>query len=706
MKTHCAGKSARLVGPMLAILAMLFLSTPALASDGTAYTYTVSLEGTWSRTQDAYLPGSIFLRDAGLNLPEDVCISGNRIYIADSGNGRVLVFDRESGETSVIQDGLFKKPTGLFVDGQGRLLVADFGQETVFVLERVDSEKEPVGTDTGAEGVIPEEAGWTLSQRLTKPDSVLYGADRPYKPRKVMTDGYGNIYVVSEGSYEGMLLFNAAGEFVGYFGSNQASMTLAEKIQELLFTQEQRESLFNRIPLTIYNGCPGSDGLIYTVTQNDPQNSVKANNMNGSNVLTNQGELMDETDFVDVALSTQGQIYALTESGLIYEYDPDGNLVFSFGGQSLTTERSGLSSVASAIEVDSNNTVYVLDKERGLLQSFYPTAYASDTHAALLALEEGRYEESSVMWQALMRKNGMARIAQDGFARSQLLMGNYETALEHFRLSNNQEEYSSAFWELRNRWMLQNFRYVFIGLLLAVAALTGLFFLNKKFRWAEPIRETWRRQRSRPGLLRELLFVKYMIRHPVDGFYELKKGREGSPLAATILLALTFIVFLADTLFSGFIFRTADPKNTPLLSLVVLFVGAVGLFVVGNTLVSSVGSGEGRLKQVYVMTAYSLSAYVVCTPILFLLSYVLTLNEVFILSMGSGAVLTYCAVTLILGIRETHNFEGRYVVKNIFLTLFFMAMAVVAAAILYLLWDQIAEFIKMLISEVIYSVRK
>ena len=59
----------------------------------------------------------------------------------------------------------------------------------------------------------------------------------------------------------------------------------------------------------------------------------------------------------------------------------------------------------------------------------------------------------------------------------------------------------------------------------------------------------------------------------------------------------------------------------------------VVLWVIGNSMVSSINDGEGSIKNVYVMTAYSLAPYLLIIPPTVLLSYVLTLNEAFIIQL-------------------------------------------------------------------------
>ncbi len=671
----------------ICFLTLLFLAIPALsvsASESTTFSYIISTDGDWARTQDAYMPGAIFMKGLGLSQPEDFCIRDSVAYIADTGNARVVTYNLKSGAMATIGDGLFTQPTGIFVGKTGMVYVADYKAQSVFVF------------NANGEAVMT----------LTRPTSALYGSDSPFMPHKVMADRFGNIYVVGEGSYEGMMLFDASGNFSGYFGSNRAGMTLLNYLQELFFTEEQLEQLFGRIPLTIYNATPADNDLIYSVTQSETGNSIKAHNMSGVNVLTEQGDLRDEINFVDVALTPDNEIYALTETGFVYEYDPDGSLVFSFGGQSLSTERNGLSTVACAIEVDDNSVVYVLDKERGLFQAFYPTDYALVTHKAIAALNAGDYEQSSSLWQTILKKNGISRMAHDGFARSQLFLGNNTTAEQHFYLSQNREEYSEAFWESRNDWLIANFRYFLIAILSLCALGIGLHFLKPWKRAKAVVRGSWRSTKQKHPILRDVTYVSHVIRHPLDSFYELKIRRSGSVASATILYALAFVVFTFHILFCSFIFRISDPKDTPLGTIALLYFSAILLFVTGNTLVSSINNGEGNLRRVYVMTAYALSPYIIGMPFVIGLTYALTLNEAFLIQLSTFVIEAYVLVCLIIGIRETHNYEGREIVKNMLLTFFFILLAVIAFSIVYMLWAQLVEFLKVLISEVSYRVRK
>ena len=63
------------------------------ASEGTTYTYTISVDGDYIRTQEAYLASTVYMQRQGLVQPSDLFIYGKEIFIADTGNKRIVVYN-------------------------------------------------------------------------------------------------------------------------------------------------------------------------------------------------------------------------------------------------------------------------------------------------------------------------------------------------------------------------------------------------------------------------------------------------------------------------------------------------------------------------------------------------------------------------------------------------------------------------------------
>ncbi|MDW7990963.1 MAG: NHL repeat-containing protein [Anaerolineae bacterium] len=161
-------------------------------------------------TQDAYLPlTEVELPVSGA---EDLFITPDGdLYIADTGNRRILRLNRNLEVTAVYGEDLLAGPTGIFVDSAGTLYIADAKSNTVVILDR--------------EG--------NLLGQFGRPREPLFGRKNQFLPRKIVVDARRNLYVVSEGSTNGLVVLTTDGRFVGYFGANPATMSCKMILQRL-----------------------------------------------------------------------------------------------------------------------------------------------------------------------------------------------------------------------------------------------------------------------------------------------------------------------------------------------------------------------------------------------------------------------------------------------------------------------------------------
>lgn len=682
---------------LLAVVVCMGIFPVHAASENTTYTYTLSADDEWIRTQDAYLPGKIYFSGRELNQPQDLFLRNGLIYIADTGNHRVVLYDLETDTMTSIGDEELQSPVGLFVQEDGTVYVADSSKENP--------------------GIVVFSSNGRVKMRIGRPDSYLFSQRTAFTPRNVVVTKEGNIFVASTGTYEGLLQFSDTGVFQGFFGANLRSGSLMESLQDLFFTDEQLDKLLTRTPRQIENITISNRDLIYSVTQTGGRqlawgssvregNAIALHNMTGSNILAKGKTMADEWNFVDIVAGPYNNCYALTYTGLIYEYDSAGNLIFSFGGRAVSTDRTGLFTVAAAIDIDDNGFLYVLDKERALIQVFCPTDFAVATHKAIYDLEVGDYAAAEADWLAILRRNGMSKLAHQGYGQALFQQQRFEEAAKHFRLAGDHERYSNAFWEIRAAWLN---RWVLVILIVGIVlyALFAIYrFLRRHYGFLEKDADSEDpKAKLRPGLWSDLRYVRTMLRHPIDGYYYLKHGEHGSVLSATILYVAIIAIFTADALFRGFVFNYSNVHNTSFFSVLVTITMPIGLFVIGNALVSAICAGEGSFKNVYVMTAYALSPYILIMPLVIAASYVLTLNEEFLITLPTVVAVAWSGIYLFMGVLYTHNYSFKETVKVLLLTVFFMLMAVVAAAILYLIWGQVASFLETLWTESLYRIQ-
>ena len=121
MKKTCYGVLAFLLAGCLMILAPISAS----AESASTYTYTPAVNEGWVRTQDAYQVTEVILQEVSLNLAQDIIVQDDVLYIADTGNGKVVLYDLKTSEVKEWGVGVLTSPSGLFLTDDKELYVAD-----------------------------------------------------------------------------------------------------------------------------------------------------------------------------------------------------------------------------------------------------------------------------------------------------------------------------------------------------------------------------------------------------------------------------------------------------------------------------------------------------------------------------------------------------------------------------------------------------
>lgn len=637
----------------------------ASAENATAYTYVMLADDSWMRTQDAYLPDNVLLQSQGLYQPEDMFVKDAVIYIADTGNRRIVVLDQSTGEAVSFGQDVLSSPSGVYVTEEGKIYVADKGLMQVLVFD----------------------SQYQLVRTYDRPSEATFGTQTQYIPNKIAVGPEGLMYVVSSGSYDGIVQMDAEGKFLGYFGYNNNPTTLSDWLIDRFFTDEQKQNLLNKTPYTFRNLVMDSDHLIYTVTMGAKEDAVKKHDVGGNNLLQ---DMHDEANFVDLCIGAYDQIYAVTETGLIYEYDSEGNLLFSLGGLAASREMVGLFTKVSAIDCDENGNLYVLDQERGLLHTFSATSFADSVHLALDAYNAGRYTESEQTWESIRKISGNCQMVENGLGNCAFQRHDYESAAYYYQQAENRKGYSDSYWEIRNDQLSALLPWI----LAAVLVIVILVFIYHH--WIEdkiPYRK--------PGRYAENLGMIFKaIRHPIDTFESIRWANKGDCLTATIVYLLWYVVFVCNYVLRGFVVSTANTQNTSIIFVSLIFLVPVALFLGCNFLVGEINDSKARFRDLYIGAAYCGAPFIVFIPFVILISHVVTLNESRLLTLASVAIYLWCFILLIIFLKEVHMYLLRTVFKNLGITIFLMAVAVLAASLLGMFADQMINFVIEIVKEV------
>ena len=655
---------------LLAVWVLGLLPITASAESAATYTYTPGVDGDWVRTQDAYQVTEVILQELKLNQPQDILVRDGILYIADTGSGRVLLYRLDTKEVTEWGVGELTSPAGLFLTEDKKLYVAD---------------------NVSGQVVLFSRDGQVL-QRYGRPTTVTFGSDATYRPSKVVVNKAGTIYVVSEGSYDGMIQLDAQGEFLGYFGYNNNPLTLWDYIAEYFFTDEMKAQLTNRVPYSFKNAAIDEKGMIYTVTQAAEGNALKKHDVAGHNLL--RSDMVDEKDFVDVCVGPGQRIYAVTGTGLLFEYDANGEVLFTFGGRAIAQERNGVFTTASAITCDEMGRLYTLDAERGLVHVMKATDYAGNFHDAIDLYNAGDYEGSALLWQHIQAVGGTSYYAENYLAQCLYEQGSYDEAAAHYRLAGNLSGYSDAYWQIRNNDIAKLLPYL-LGVLAVV--FVAWFLFNRLYQPKDKVKK--------PNMWVEdtkLLFR--VLRHPIDTFYDIRRENKGHMVTAFALYVLEYLLFMAYFIGSGFVLIGNSGKNASVLFYSCMFWAPILLFVVSNYLVCEVREGKARFRDVFISTAYILAPFVVLMPFVILISHIITGNELTLLQLVIIAILGWVLVNLIIATKEIHLFEMGEALIHLLITLFLMAVIVLALSLVYMLCEELINIVISVAKEVQYRV--
>lgn len=630
--------------------------------------------GGWMvETQSAYDPYAEIALD--VNAPEDFAITDDgTIYIADTGNHRIVkVVDFKIVAT--YGEEYLQGPTGIAVDDDGVMYIADAKMNTVVILDR----------------------NGELIRSFGKPDEPLFGKSREFLPRKIAIDIRKNIYVVSEGSVNGIVQMNVDGNFIGYFGANMASMSLKMILQRIFLTKEQLEQFIKNEAASPSNLTVDDQSLVYTITAGtDRFKTIRKFNIAGKNIYP---DTYGSKSVRDIAVSDDGIVLTVDATGRIFEYDSSGMILFHFGATDTGEQRLG--TLRNPVAIDRfENMVYILDKDKNSLVLYRSTAFADEVHEGVRLYTEGLYDQAKPYFEKVLDYNGSFIISYFAIANGYYQERDFAKSLEYFRYGENRAGVSQSFWELRNVYIQENLTN-FILLLFGLWIFSIVFRkFNKKYRWTRPV-EALRDKVLKIKRVDDFVFLFRFIKHPIDSFYYIKKKLRGSLLFAGILYLAVVLTRILSLYVTSFIFSPYnDLSQIRLENEITLVVGLIVLFNVSNYLIATISDGEGRVRDVFIGTAYSLFPYILFMLPIALISNGLTYNEVFIYEFSQQMVWLWTGIMIFLMVKEVHNYTISETVRNLLLTIFTMLLIVLVGYILYILLNQLYDFVSAIIQEV------
>ena len=418
--------------------------------------------------------------------PSDIFIDSSGIlYIADTGNDRIIAATPELDETVRIYDSFtmpdgtetrLSKPMGVYVSAEnGNIYIADTENSRVLVSD--------------AEGNVKAE--------ITKPDSEIYDQKRTFMPQRVLADKAGNIYTVLGNITTGAAMFSPDGGFMGFYGANRVQATakvVGNYIRGLFMSDEKKANRTRTVPSGITSFDIDGD-FIFTCTASASQSddTVKKLNAAGRNIFADRelyfGDYkpmydssqnkMYSTSIVDIDIAEDGCINCLDfTTGRVFQYDEDCNLLLITGA---LAKQTGGFDQAAAVE-SYEDKLYVLDSVKDTITVFRETSFGRAVHKAAALYNDGYYEEALEPWQEVLARDGNYRRAYVGVASALLRKGDYKGAMKYAKLADAGDIYNKAFEGRRREFLKEHFTAIAAAALLLAAAVAVWGRYRKKHR--------------------------------------------------------------------------------------------------------------------------------------------------------------------------------------------------------------------------------
>ncbi len=471
---------------------LLLAGSASVGAAGVWHSYTYSNSGETVFSPDIYEVEQVVygsqLVEGALVGAQDMCFDDDGdLYLLDSEQKSVLITDsalKLKKQISVFtKDGVespLTNPTGIFVDKNKKIYICDGGNRRII---RVNDS-----------GVIDLE--------ILKPNVDYFPESVEFIPKKLIMDSTGNLYVSAIGISDGLVTFNAKGEFVGFYGSPKVASTLdmlTDYFWRQFMTEEQKETMASYVPPEVANFCVRDDDFIVTITNSywnadgetkTDMDKIDLLNPKGVNVLQfdtakNPGRAISEDakrlNFVAVCVDDEGfMTFADNRLGKIYQFDQRMNLIAAFGA---IGSQEGAFQLPVAISTY-NNKLYVLDSETGSVTVFSLTEYGKTIHHAIAMYSTEKQSEVIAPWQEVLKLNANYDLAYVGIGNVLLNQGKYAEAMEYFELGHDSTQYNAAFKQIRLIFLRDN-------LVLILVVIVILLVLVKV------IRVLWRRRIAR-----------------------------------------------------------------------------------------------------------------------------------------------------------------------------------------------------------------
>ncbi|MCX4356525.1 MAG: YIP1 family protein [Oscillospiraceae bacterium] len=194
----------------------------------------------------------------------------------------------------------------------------------------------------------------------------------------------------------------------------------------------------------------------------------------------------------------------------------------------------------------------------------------------------------------------------------------------------------------------------------------------------------------------------YIMRHPFEGYEDLRWKKAYNMKVAMVIVAIFFIVSICDQLLTGFLHNYSMTKVFNIVPVIIQSILLFVTWVVGNWALCTLFNGEGTMRNICVNTAYALVPYIIGRIINIILSNCLTRDEATFLTFVNIITIGYSALLLISGMKTVHQYNFWQTIVSMLFTIVAMVIIIILAVLLVSLFQQVYLFVYAIYTELLY----
>ncbi len=194
----------------------------------------------------------------------------------------------------------------------------------------------------------------------------------------------------------------------------------------------------------------------------------------------------------------------------------------------------------------------------------------------------------------------------------------------------------------------------------------------------------------------------YIMRHPFEGYEDLRWKKAYNMPVAMVIVALFFIITVCENLMTGFLFDMNEVKIFNIVPIVIQTIILFFTWVIGNWALCTLFEGEGTMKNICVNSAYALVPMLIGKVVNIILSNCLLRTESAFITFISYLTILWTAILLISGMRTVHQYSIPKTLVFMIITVFAMVVIIILLVLLVSLFQQVYVFVYSIYTELLY----